>query len=213
MKGLLIKEWYSLAGMRNFKATLLFAIGTLGFAFLDGMSGILLMLPMIAAMLPRAVLACDENSKWQQLSLALPYSRKDIVSSKYILALMLGFGSALAISIFYTIANLCKGGFDPNDLTFMFFAGLAVGLLIPSVATPIELKYGTENGKVFTMIWGGLLGCSGGLLVNIAGKDGIAKLAGSGSIAYLPLIAAAAALVIFSVSWAISIKVFEKREF
>ena len=31
MKGLLIKEWYSITGMSNFKMMLFFAVGVLGF--------------------------------------------------------------------------------------------------------------------------------------------------------------------------------------
>ncbi len=213
MKGLLIKEWYALTGLSNFKATILFAVASLGFAFIGGMDGLLLFTPMVAAMLPRSVLAYDEINKWQQFSLAMPYSRKDIVSAKYIMTFGLGCGASCAAALAYSIANLLKGTFAASELGFILFLGIAVGLLIPSVSVPIDLKYGTANGKVFSMIWGGVMGCSGGILASVAGKDGMAKLTSSGIINYLPYIAGIAALVIFAVSWAISIRIFEKKDF
>ena len=67
---------------------------------------------------------------------------------------------------------------------------------------------------VLLSVIGGLLGCGGGMLAGVTGTDLVSKLTPSGvSAAVIPVIAIAAGLVIFGISWFAAVKLYETREF
>lgn len=82
MKGLLIKDSYIL--MREAKVFLLIVVMfciirngfTQGFAI------------MYASMLPFTALSYDEQAKWDYLAEMMPYRRRDLVLSKYIIGIL-----------------------------------------------------------------------------------------------------------------------------
>lgn len=214
MKGLLLKEWYSIIGMSNFKVLLIFALSALILGMTDTMSFMLIFLPFLAGMLPRTVLMYDENSKWSQFSLAMPYSRRAIVSAKYLATLILCTACAVFSAAVYTVSALVKGILSTEYLMMILLAGIAGGILIPAFALPIDLKYGTAKGKVFSLIYAGLFACGSGALMDLQKLDMTALTVKAAALMKsLPLAGAAAALLLFAASWMLAVRFYEKREF
>ena len=79
MKGLLLKDWYTLIKQMKIMLVLM-----LVFACVPGYS-MAAFAVVYAAMLPVTALAYDERSKWDELAAMLPYSVKEIVGGKYVL--------------------------------------------------------------------------------------------------------------------------------
>lgn len=79
MKGLLLKDWYTL--IKQMKIMLMLM---LVFACVPGYS-MAAFAVVYAAMLPVTALAYDERSKWDELAAMLPYSVREIVGGKYVL--------------------------------------------------------------------------------------------------------------------------------
>ena len=214
MKGLLFKEVYSLLEMSNFKITMLFCLVSLVLGATGVMPFMLIFIPIVMAILPRAVITFDENSKWQQFSLVLPYSRRDIVTSKYLITIIVCVGTSLLSAATYTISSFIKGSFNGTELAFIGLLSCALALILPSIAIPLEMRFGTAKAKYLTMLFGGLLGGGGGLLAGMTGTDMISKLSFTGlSAGVLPAVVFAAALVIYFISWIIAVKLYETREF
>ena len=82
MKGLLLKDWYTLTRQLKFILAML-----VFFSILPGYSTVSFAL-VYAAMLPITALAYDERSKWDELAAMMPYSVRELVLSKYILGLL-----------------------------------------------------------------------------------------------------------------------------
>ena len=78
MKGLLIKEWYSITGMSNFKMMLFFAVGVLGFGFLDNMRFMLLLLPLVAGIFHAMRTVSGSSSRWHYHTVAVKLYRQNI---------------------------------------------------------------------------------------------------------------------------------------
>lgn len=214
MKGLLIKEWYSLIGMSNFKVLLCFGVAAVLFGMTDSMSFMLLYLPIIAGMMPRTVLITDEYSKWTQFSLAMPYSRRDIVSAKYLATLILCTVCSVFSVIVYAISSNVKGSFSIEYLLLILFVGIGGGILIPSFSLPVDLKLGSAKGKAFTLVYGGILGGVSAGVMNMSKVDLTALTAKAAAMMkYLPMIGAAVVLLLFAASWMIAVKLYENREF
>ena len=89
MQALLLKDLYTLKGQMK---VFLFILIILALAF-QAEAGVCAV--FYATLLPVTSLAYDEQSKWPQLALMLPYSIKDLVVSKYLLGWLLAVAVAL----------------------------------------------------------------------------------------------------------------------
>ena len=78
MKGLLLKDWYTLIKQMKIMLVLM-----LVFACVPGYS-MAAFAVVYAAMLPVTALAYDERSKWDTLAGMLPYADRERVLSRYV---------------------------------------------------------------------------------------------------------------------------------
>ena len=92
-----------------------------------------------AAMLTVSSMAYDEQSKWPQLAMMLPYSIRDIVLSKYLLGwLMIGGMTLLSmLQIFIDI-----------EYVWVSLVVACVAMSFMSVILPLVFWLGTEKGRI-----------------------------------------------------------------
>ena len=87
MKGLILKDLYM--AVKYCRAYALIAIVFLGFSVVNGDNMFFLFYPcLLCGMIPVNLLAYDERSKWLLYSAALPYSKTQLVTAKYLIGLM-----------------------------------------------------------------------------------------------------------------------------
>lgn len=208
MKGLLLKEFLML---KKGWVTLViffiaFGIGGIGNDFMC------FMLPLFIAILLYGHINYDEQSKWQQYSIVLPYGRKMIVSSKYA-AMAIGavVSTVLVVLLYGVTVAIGKAEFSLNDLVGHLVLSLAIGIVYPAFFLPLAYKFNSEKGRTIMLFLNGAVGaCSVFLLSTIEATGILAKLSNYTNI--LPYIAVAAVLVLFALSWIISVKIYEKRD-
>ena len=208
MKGLLLKEFLMLK--KGWVALVIFFI-----AF--GLGGIgndfmCFMLPLFIAILLYGHINYDEQSKWQQYSIVLPYGRKMIVSAKYA-AMAIGavVSTVLVVLLYGVTVAIGKAEFSLNDLVGHLVLSLAIGIVYPSFFLPLAYKFNSEKGRTIMLFLNGASGAIAVFLLSAIDGTGIlAKLSNYTNI--LPYIAIAAVLVLFALSWLISVKIYEKRD-
>jgi ABC-type transport system involved in multi-copper enzyme maturation permease subunit len=99
MKGLLLKDLVNLKQQTKIyfiiiAVWLAIALTSKDGSFLGGM------ICVLSVMLPITTLSYDEKAKWDKYVLSMPIMRKQVVISKYILALALSFiGCVISLSI------------------------------------------------------------------------------------------------------------------
>jgi hypothetical protein len=146
MKGLILKDIYVV--LKQMKVLLLIVVLftiMLGYTF-----GVFLLL--YCAMLPITTIAYDEKAKWDKYAATMPYSRRDIVLSKY----LLGLGCMAAALIVVFIGTLVYGLFTDTvftgdalvDLVIMLISLFCVTLIFMAVNLPIIFKWGVEKGRM-----------------------------------------------------------------
>lgn len=208
MKGLLLKEFLML---KKGWVTLViffiaFGIGGIGNDFMC------FMLPLFIAILLYGHINYDEQSKWQQYSIALPYGRKMIVSAKYT-AMAIGavVSTVLALIIYGVTVAIGKAEFSLKDLVGHLVLSLAIGIIYPTFFLPLAYKFNSEKGRIIMLFLNGASGAIAVFLLSAIEATGIlAKLSNYTNI--LPYIAVAAVLVLFALSWFASVKIYEKRD-
>ena len=209
MKGLLLKEFIM---TKKNVAVLLIFLGCIGLIGPAGNLTILLLIPLFSAILLYGHINYDEQSKWQQYSIALPYGRKMIVSAKYA-AMAIGavVSTVLVVLLYGVTVAIGKAEFTLKDLVGYAILSLAIGIIYPTFFLPLAYKFNSEKGRLIMMFLNGASGAIVVFLLSVIEATGIvAKLSNYTNI--LPYIAVAAVLVLFALSWIISVKIYEKRD-
>ncbi|MCI9044068.1 MAG: ABC-2 transporter permease [Peptococcaceae bacterium] len=148
MLALLLKDLYTLkAQMKVFLFILI--IFALAFQAEAGAFAV-----FYATLLPVTSLAYDEQSKWPQLALMLPYSIKDIVLSKYLLGWFLSF----VVSMLYGLVSLLIDGGD----YFLVVIFMSLALCFLALTLPLVFWLGTEKGRLLLVaVLAGIFGMIG----------------------------------------------------
>ena len=202
MKGLIKKEFLML--WRASRAFGLICVVFIAMSAISQDNIIFLFMPiMISGLLPSTLLSYDERCKWQEFSGALPVSRAQLVSAKY----LLGLGCMTAILVLTLIVHLIVRRFPPQTLLSMLGAIYGLSLFISAVSLPMMFKFGVEKGRLWyyatLVLVGGASGASAGVATDFFNE---------GLPSYVWLIFVFG-VVIYALSWLLAIRFYQKREF
>ncbi len=208
MRGLLLKDWY--VARKNCRLYLaVIVITSVLFVFLETGAAYLLYPILFAGMIPIMILAVEEKTGWNDYSLTLPVTRRQIVSEKYIASLITVGGTCLFLALLWLVRLLVLGG-DAYALARLPAQLLCYGVLIPAVSLPPMLRLGVEKGRAVTMavaVAVALVIVMLSMRADEIGQPDIAARMGW----HIPVLALIAAAV-FALSWLLSIWLYEKRE-
>lgn len=145
MKGLLRKDLYLMI-----KYCRLFFILIIVFSFAGAWNNNLFfaLYPItISSIIPVNLLSYDEKSNWSLYACTFPCSRKEIVSSKYILTVCTLTLSAIIVEIVQIINMIIRHNFYISGLLTIFTIIFIAGLLPPAFMFPFTFKLWTEKGR------------------------------------------------------------------
>lgn len=206
MKGLLLKDFYM--AQKYCRAFLLIVVVFLLVSFTGDENIFFIVYPsMIAGIIPMSLISYDERDKWTEYSGALPYSRGELVSSKYLIGLIFG-GSAYLVSMAATVVRmLCKGYFSWAELLVTGTILFVLGLLGPTILLPFVFKYGAEKGRIvfYAMI---ALCCALGAILAGLGVQMTFTVKGMWLLGVVVLIS----VICYFISWTLSVSFYRKRE-
>lgn len=152
-----------------------------------------------SSMLPYTAMAYDERSHWNQLAAMMPYSRREIVLSKYVLGwLCMAVAGALSL-----VMQMVIGQFSGHVTSFStLLTSLCLGAVSLAVTLPMILHFGVERGRMIFMVvvFGTIIGAS----VLLDAVDALPSLS-LPVMALLPL----AAVIATAVSIPLSMKLYK----
>ncbi len=217
MKGLLIKDLKLMKVQKNF-FFMIFAVGIGMAVFTDNISFIIGYISVVSAMFTLSSISYDEFDNGSAFLFSLPISRKDYVMEKYMFGLIIS-GASLSLSTLVAVGAAMIRRINLVSETLVTASGvLAVLLGMLAVMIPVVLKYGGEKGRVAiigfigVIFVIGLLAVKGAKLLKLDFTELAGKLASlQFKTVFGILIAAAAAALL--ISYRISLKIMEKREF
>lgn len=157
MKGLLLKDFLVLTKQMKLFLVLIPVMA------ISGGGPIVSVAILVGAALPMTTIGYDEQSKWNELALMMPYTKKDIVFSKY----LLGYLCMAGATLLFLVTQLFMYAFlqSSEEINFyMAFLALVIGLLMIAVNIPITLKYGTQKGRIVFILFVALSASAGAVL-------------------------------------------------
>ena len=112
MKGLLLKDYYMLLKYCRPYALIVLIFGVCSLA--DGSNLFMLAYPAVLCGINSvSLLAYDEKSRWQQYCETMPYTRKQVVDSKYLLSFLLIAGLSVVLAAAHGLVGAVRGIFNP----------------------------------------------------------------------------------------------------
>ncbi len=162
MKGLLLKDFHM--ARKYCKSYLLIAAIFLVISCFGTENLYFAFYPVIlCGIIPMNLLGYDERSRWLQYSGTLPYTKAQVVSSKYLIGLLSQLGMAVIVTVFCLILTGIRCGLHIGELGVLLFITLTISLLIPALALPFAFWLGIEKVRwVYYLLVG--LCCGAGLI-------------------------------------------------
>lgn len=208
MKGLLYKDF--LMVWKYCKVYLLIIVGFLMGSMGIGQNTFYIVYPSImSSMIPMTLVAYDEQSKWNLTSLAMPCSRAQLVSVKYLMGLLTGLGVVLATAVIQAIRLNLEGSFLLDTWLGIVCLVFVVSCVTPALSLPLIFKLGAEKGRIYHTVVTALI-CCGAVLLSFGFPEMFQRAAASGG-SLVPM--SLATIAIYAFSWWLSIRFYEKREF
>ena len=207
MKGLLIKDFYMVVKYcRNF---LFMAVIFLAASIVNTDSSFFLFYPiLLMGMIPVTLLSYDERSGWMTYSAALPYTRAQFVSAKYLIGLICQAITLVVATVAQGIFMSVTGTVDIIELLIMMLMLMIVAPLAPAFCLPFIFKLGVEKGRIayYAMI----------AIICALGVGGATvfqtQLQADIEPNLIVLLIALVSIALYALSWFLSIQFYEKRE-
>ena len=221
MKGLLIKDLKLMKNQKNFFLVILVVIAFLA-AGSDDLSFPMGFTAFIGTLFTLSSISYDEFDNGNAFLFSLPITRKQYVLEKYGFGLLLGIGSLLTAVCLLSAVRLVKGELSSvgrlSEIGFTVLAVLALNWGFLALMLPLQLKFGSEKGRVAILGVFGVAAVLGMLAskaaaffrINMAAVwDGLSAL-GVGMAGILLLVLSFGILVF---SMAVSMAIIKKKEF
>ena len=159
---------------------------------------------VFAGVLPVTLISYEERDGWNRYCDTMPISRRTVVNERYVMCVLFFLALYLLTLAVHAAVKLPKGeGADVLALAAML---PAFGLAAPAFMLPITLRFGVEKGRIAYYVLIGVTVALGLILF-----DSITDM--NSTVGETALwIMLAATLVVFAVSWLLSIRLYETRE-
>lgn len=210
MKGLLLKDFYNLSRLIKQYLLILAAMGVWAF-FMKNAAFISMYIALCSAMLVLSSFSYDEYARFDIYAMTMPIDRKTLVQEKFVLLLLaVGGGTAVGIPVGGILGLAFHADFAETAVS-----SIAVGcafLIVYSLVFPYIFKWGVEKARMIMV---------GSYLVIFLLFFGVLKLAGISGVSIsemdflgwlIPSAMAILAVVVIAVSYVISLKIVEQKE-
>lgn len=207
MRGLLLKDWYQTK--KYCRSYLLVALVFIAVSLFVDDSMFFVFYPcMLCGILPVNLIGYDERSRWMLYSAALPYTRTQIVSAKYLIGLLAQAAVLLLTGTAQGIKMVLQGSFRWDAYLPLMLSLLIVAAVTSSICLPFIFKMGVEKGRTAYFVMIGFV-CAASILVPRLLRSPI-RIRLHPNV--LLAIFAAAGLGIYGLSWYLSVRFYKKRE-
>lgn len=216
MKGLLIKEFYLLEGQIT-SWLLVMGLMFLYACFMGGNSFLYMLVLLIGIMSTLTVFSLDKVCGWDSFVTSLPLTRKEIVASRYLFALLLDLCISILSLGLIAVHYIMRVEEPLSDSLHYLSILLLITVLMQSILLPFVYKWGVEKARFVYMacflvlsaviFWAAQTGMLGDFSVE-GTKPGLKPGMYAAEAAALFFILAGGYL-----SFILSVKIYEKKEF
>lgn len=205
MKGLLLKDWYQVrTSMKAMYLTVAFVLVIWVFSTSSAYVFPVSYAAVFLGILPVNLLTYDQSVGWVEYGLTLPMSRKIQVAEKYLIGVICAAVSVGLSGVSCGVIVLLGKPLPDAPVSIWMEVGVLAILLMNGIMLPLYYRFGPEKARMLYMLMfagmGAMLG--GGIALMDAFSGASAAVLVSGLLA--------AALVLYAVSWRVSVAWYGK---
>lgn len=215
MSGLLEKDFRLMAKRKNYLLTM--AAMVFGFSFIMDITFMISYLPILCAIFTASTISYDEFDNSMTFLMTLPVTPKSFAVEKYVLGIITGavsWGVLIVIWLLMTVMERTQ--ISGTEAVGMMMISIFIYAFFMSILLPVELKFGSEKGR---LVWAGVgvavilfLGLGRKILADMGINT--AEIEMNLDLAPMAVICIAVILaVMYVVSMKISIGIMNKKEF
>lgn len=219
MKGMMIKDFQLVKGNRQLALVALFAA-----VFLIGIAGQLSFgvsyMIILCGIVAMSTISYDEFDNGFPFLFTLPICRRGYVREKYVFFIVVTVLAGILIASIGAGVILMKGG-EKEDVMMLLAsaaAALGVGMLMGAAVIPIQFKFGSEKRQIIlaaSMAAIFIIVYIGGKIIEISGADTarLTEVLGKISAWGWGILCIAAVAILLLISYQVSVRIMEKKEF
>lgn len=207
MKALILKDLYVILNQKN-SLLMLITLFVIASFFLGDTGMLLIFLTVLSMTLINITLSNDETSHWNRFVNTLPINKADIVKSKYILSLILILFMVIIVFPIFLLTNTITKTFTMVNFISILSIFISGVLMMLSFVIPVTIKYGAQKARIFILA----LIFIPVIVINVISNGSFFHQL----LEFLLLfgyIALIIAVVMFYLSYQLSVKFFEKKEY
>lgn len=209
MKGLIVKDLLLIK--ENWKQLLIFVL----IFIVIGLEGnqILTFVPVfLSLMVLLSTFSYDDYNKWNSYAVTLPNGRKNIVRAKYVASICLSAFAILFTYLLITISGMMNHHLNLEETAVTLLGCWSAVILLQSFMYPLIFKVGLEKGRIFLFAF--FIGISAllGLVfqnIKISLPVEVIRFLDHYLVVVLPLVM----IILLYISYKISEKIVQKKEF
>lgn len=152
------------------------------------------------------LISSDERNKWNVYSDAMPVSRRMRVSSKYLVCLIIQMALLILTVGIQLLVEKATGNFAWAAVNYMIGTMSVVAFAAPAAMLPWVFALGVEKGRIAYIIMMGLVFGFGAVILEPDMERKVLEME------TWPWIMCAVSVILYFISWLVSVKLFEKRE-
>ena len=209
MKGLLLKDFYMAAKYCRTYLLIGIVFIAVSFAGAESQNMFFVFYPcLLCGMSPVNLLAYDERSRWLEYSGALPYTKAQLVSAKYLVGVIAQGVMLLAVGIAQAVRMNLAGSFRLGEYGMIMALIFAMATITSSITLPFMFRWGVEKGRIAYYCMIGFV-CAAGYLGSVffTGSTRLAVSQGA-----LMAILTLTGIAVYAASWLAAIALYQKRE-
>lgn len=211
MKGFILKDIYLIKGNIKTLLILFIAFAIMTFNNIDFLT---VFLPFLCIMICISTFGYDEFNHWDAYALTLPNGRKNVVKSKYVSTIIMIIISMLISAIISSIVGIIGDKLDIENLVGNILGSGCAILFIISLMYPLIYKFGAEKGRIFLFVVCFMLSAIVGLAAVGIGKLGLdLTIFIQFFVKYLIYILPVLAILMIVISYFISYRIYQRKEF
>ena len=211
MKALFLKDWLVMKAQYKFYILVFLFIGVIGLLSDAGYMNAYAMI--IMSTVSTSLLQNDETCRWLQYADVTPLTRKQVVTEKYTMNLLLLMATCLLMAVFRLIAGLIHG--NPAEamaeMLSVICLFVTVGTLMTGISFPLLFRLGMMKGKIVALVLYGVIGgvmAGGYVMLTMQWFLGGTEI----HVPVLAVIAAVCLVVVYPVSYVLAVRWYERRE-
>ncbi len=211
MKGLLLKDLYGMGVYKNALGLMLLLVAGMSIMNRGNFSFVSSMLTMYIVLVSITLFSLDETANWDRYAATAPLPRRSMVTARYLFLFVLILSGALisfAIGTALSIGFGQTGRLEELASSAALMAGL--GFIVCALFAPLAYKFGANKSR-FALMAVALLPMLAVTFVMPRLQPLLATLEANSRL--VMLLAAAACLLLYLVSYFISARIYARKEF